>query len=155
MSRRWLRLVSCMSLVAYLLSNTHLHLAFAGCTHSSCAAKTAEKPTEKSKPVTTKCKHCAKQQQPTSEKGQTKDHDPNCPGCPDCPFGPSCPCCPNGNHPCPVPGGCAMCSVAKAPCLTVALSCDPFLGATFDTVPEVSISYVPPSSDGMIRPPKA
>ena len=161
MSRQLLRLVSCMSLVAYFLANTHLNLVFAAFAKPTCCAGTEATnstggESKENKPR--KCKHCAQRdasdEAPTDKK-QPKNHDSNCPGCPDSPLGHSCPCCPQGDHSCPVPGGCAMCTIAKAPCLTPNVAADLSGSALFEFVPDLCFSYASPLSDSMARPPKA
>src|SRR5581483_5195039 len=117
MSRRSLRLVAVFTLMAYLLANTHLNVAFAICASLRTAPKSAVQQGAKPETPRTTCKHCAKkagslgEASPGSEK--PKQHDPSCPGCPDCSHGhscPTCPCCPSDGKDCPIPGGCAMCS---------------------------------------------
>lgn len=160
MRRCALRLVSCLSLVAYLLANTHLNLAIAWCAHSSPGKSESRNPSDGPKP-TSKCKHCSQSTDPVTESknskpSQPKPHDPNCPGCPECPIGPNCPCCPaGGDHSCPVPGGCAMCSVAMAPWLGPLPSIDSCVPPVFEFVAEYTSTYLPPVCDGLIRPPRA
>ncbi len=162
--RRWcLRLVSCLSLVAYLLANTHLNLALAACVppaHTCQAGHEAStKPTE-TKPAKSKCRHCAKQKasapdSPSTGKTKPAQHDPSCSGSPDWPSGPSCPCCPRQDRSCPVPGGCAMCNIAKALCLAPLFSLDSSTPIFIGYVVEYTFAHLPPFCDGLIRPPKA
>jgi hypothetical protein len=157
-SQRWLRLVSCLSLVAYLLSSTHLKLAIAVGAPSRQDTQNAYLEPGETEPATPRCKHCARCRaetsptQPAEGKQPIQRHDSDCP---DFPFGPSCPCCPGGDHTCPVPGGCSMCSIAKEPCLTPLPAPAPLATDISDRVPEFSVRYVPPPGDGLIRPPKA
>ncbi len=160
---RWcLRLVSCLSLVAYLLANTHLNLALAACAPPACTGKAANKAEDETdtKPATNKCQHCAKHNpaSPHKEiqaKGKLAQHDPACPGCPDCPSGPSCPCCPHQDPSCPVPGGCALCNIAKAPCLTPLFALDASAPLFIGYVVEYTSAHVPPFCDELTRPPRA
>jgi hypothetical protein len=78
-----------------------------------------------------------------------------CPAAPDSPAGPSCPCCPKDPQGCPIPGGCAMCSIAKAPCVAPVPSTESTLSPTLEMVCEFSFSYLSPLSDGLQRPPRA
>lgn len=161
MSRKWLRLVACTSLVAYLVANTHLNLALAAYVAAPPrlpATETTDSASEA--PVTaSRCKHCAQRVAATKSEQPTKScqqqHDQSCPGCPDCPFGPGCPCCPKGPQGCPTPGGCAMCSVAKAPCLEQIPSVEGTASPTFELVCEFSHFYLQPLCDGLQRPPRA
>jgi hypothetical protein len=116
MSRRLLRLVSCFCLAAYALTNTHVNLAWSQYLQFRRAAD-RESSQNDAKPSC--CKHCANRgkagkpapehKQPSAPDQESQDH----------PGAPNCPCCP-ADHSCPMPGGCSMCSVAKAPCLTEA-----------------------------------
>lgn len=110
MSRLWLRLVSCVSLTAYLLANTGASFALEawipslakrdnlGVAQSPPRKCTCSEGRERRNAPCESCRECQKR---------------NCPGR-------SCPSCPNQpcQKDCPCPGGCALCSVAKAPCLT-------------------------------------
>lgn len=121
MYRSGLRLVSLLSVVVYLFANTQASFALDHWIRTVLMTYTqsAESaPTEESKPKPRKCKHCTTEENP--------EESVPCPS-PCAPKGPSKPCneplcpgCPNDYDPmhCPCPGGCALCSVAKAPCLT-------------------------------------
>lgn len=156
MSRAWLRLISCVSLGAYLLANTHASFALERLVRSHVPAKTPTEqlPTEQesaSKPSA--CKHCCKQtenqseeQSPCNSEGPTQPCDT-----------PSCPCCPGDQDgkQCPCPGGCAMCSVAKAPLLTpIEISLHEAV-CTGECQIDESFDYVSPLQHGLIRPPRA
>ena len=112
-------LVVLVSLAAYFLANTNASLALdywlrsQAATKADVATSTEETPAETHK----KCKHCCK-------PGETEGFSPSPSTSQDCDDTDcdrsSCPCCPDdaNKHRCPCPGGCALCSVAKAPCLT-------------------------------------
>ncbi len=129
MRRLRLKLVALTSLVAYLLANT-----------SAGVAMESWMRTLATKPAQTTCEHC--QQCHDEEEPQPAGDAP-------------CPCCPEQKPGCPCPGGCVLCSVAKAPCFTpfalpieTSPSCDECLG-------EVATLLVSPFLSGLIRPPRA
>lgn len=166
MSRRKLRLVSGLSLVAYLLTQTHANQVLAGLGRScaavgrSCAAAVTTMTPADQQSTARPCQHCARQaaagksERPTAPPADS--HAPTYPDSSEHPFAPGVPCpgCPCGDQTCPMPGGCAMCSVAKAPCLTAPPTADwaaPWVGElTF----EASLFHVPPLCDGLMRPPR-
>jgi hypothetical protein len=148
MSRRLLRLVSSVCMVAYALTNTHVNLAWSQYVQAKHAA-TNHTSADDSKPG---CKHCCSHDKPgTSDSEQQQSPKP----CSDCPEGPDCPCCPNGDHSCPIPGGCSMCSVAKASCLTETPVTQPISAPIGDCTVEHAIAYVPPAHASLVRPPRA
>lgn len=153
MWRRLRVLVSLLCLVAYLFSNTHLNQALALFATRNGPDATATKETDAPSPR--KCKHCAKRATSTCATPVTagKDHHPNDDAA--CPHDLSCPCCPEKGHQCPVPGGCSLCSIAKAPWLTPLPPDADLLSMVCFLVPEYRIAYISPSCDGLIRPPKA
>src|SRR5581483_5946643 len=122
-------LVACLSLLAYLLSHTHVNLALARCTFPSKSSSRAE--TETGQKAAPRCLHChhrgASADVRPGGKTQEQDHDSSAPRCPS---DPSCPCCPSDQSNCPVPGGCALCSISKAPCVTSLPLVEPFAGPT-------------------------
>jgi hypothetical protein len=150
MSRKWLRLLACVSLVAFVAANTHAGAAFAACLtaparHGSPAGHARTKPAPRS------CCNCsghkarvaAEPSEAVNGHGRTPCEP--CPGCPKGPCGPKCPC----------PGGCALCNPAKVPCLAEAAgpACEaPCLGAS---PAEHTSSYTPPFSGTLTRPPRA
>ena len=137
-----LRLVSLLSLVAYLLVNTHLNLALGSFALGSPAESHGPAEANESKPA--QCKHCA-QKAKSENPPPTEDRVPS----------DGCPCCPTDQGSCPIPGGCAMCSIAKAPCLNAILWIEVLATMSVELVPEYSYSYVTPFSDGLARPPRA
>lgn len=151
MCRRWLRLVSCVCMVAYALTNTHLNLAWSQYLLTKPVASESAA-TDDSKP--SGCKHCASKAKPGNANSEKQPPSKPCSDCPSCPSGPGCPCCPNGDNSCPVPGGCSMCSVAKAPCLTHVPAFQPFVSPVGESTIERPIAYVPPSHASLIRPPR-
>jgi hypothetical protein len=145
MRRRLLHLIAWLSVAAYFLTNTHANLMIAAALNRPACQEVPSSGSSK------KCQHCQnKAAVPQSPSGTS-----SCPVSPDQPFEPGCPCCPLGDQPCSVPGGCAMCSVAKTPCVGCMLLTHlvaPFLG---EVDCEVTPVYAPPFCDGLIRPPKA
>jgi hypothetical protein len=120
MPRKWSRLVSCLCLVAFLAANTHANVALAALVRGRLITPARPVPARadtckgRPKAPATGCKHCAR------KAARAAAHAVPTPRCEErCPCGPSCPDCPKG--PCcpenPCPGGCALCSVAKAPSL--------------------------------------
>src|SRR5438105_13438554 len=123
MRRMLLRLVSCVSVLAYLLANAPAALALDHWQRSFAAAH-HEEPAQKPR----KCKHCC-----------NKDSAKPAPA-PRTPCDSSCPCDPKA--PCQKCPGCALCSVAKAPCVTdraVALDDTAWIGESCD---DESFDYI-------------
>lgn len=152
MSRRLLRLISCVCMVAYALTNTHVNLAWSQYVQLRPVVQEASSTDESER---SGCKHCAKRGKATKPAtGQQQCPKPSSehPACPDSPGCPGCPC---GDHSCPIPGGCSMCSVAKAPCLTDS----PTVNTGEPLAGEVAIEYarvhVSPFHASLIRPPRA
>lgn len=155
MSRTWLRLLSCVCLGGYLLANTHASFALERLARGQLPTKAKSEPVRtKEEPATkpSKCKHCCKASENQSEEQSPCKSDQPTQPCDD----PSCPCCPgdnDGKH-CPCPGGCAMCSVAKAPLLTpIATALDTAVW-TGECQVDVAFDYVSPLQRGLIRPPR-
>lgn len=165
------RLIACFSLLAYLFANTHAQLVLASCraAQSSHDAKT-EKPAGC-------CAHCEKHTSPTRkqgtantsptrkrgsvntsstrERGTFNNNDrPSDMSPADVPSAPVCPCCPNDGRDCSLPGGCALCSVAKAPCMNAPAAPAAVFEFLCDYIVEFRSNYVPPFCDGLIRPPR-
>ena len=164
MSRLALRLVSSICLMTYLFANAHLDLAFQVFSWSECQCTSGNSMTgvESDEPAHPQCKHwediclvaAGCRHQFIDPSGES---DFTCPPCSDGRSDTSCPCCPNvpAKHSCPCPGGCAMCSVAKAPCLdSVAIFFPASLcvGASLLEEPAIQIT---PFCDGLVRPPRA
>ena len=160
MRRRWQRLVVCVSLVAFLVANTHASASIAA---HLLALQTADGPTNRSasslhdasayatdsSAERPRC-HCLKHKSRTAEALNTPRnlHGPCGPSCPDCPKGPSAP-------KCPCPGGCALCNVAKVPHATP-VPCLPCSDTCIETrLPDPSLIYTPPFSGRLIRPPRS
>lgn len=157
MSRVWLRLISCVSLGAYLLANTHASFALEHLARSHSPMNSGSNPVtsdeEKSTPKTPKCKHCCMVTEDSSEEQTPCSSDSPTRPCED----PSCPCFPNEHDgkQCPCPGGCAMCSVAKAPLLTpIAINVHDAVCSGECQLDE-SFDYVSPLQRGLLRPPRA
>jgi hypothetical protein len=153
-----LRLVSSVCLAAYLFANTHVNLAlgaFSTChPEDACAA-----PAEANGTTFLKCHHCALKEQIAPDQNAQKHPKKGtpCPCCPDGPLDPLCPCCPDGpgQDSCPCPGGCAMCNVAKAPCLDLLAIFAPSGVCVGASLVEEPFLHVPPFCDGLMRPPRA
>lgn len=139
MSRSLLRLVTWVSLAGYLLANTHISLAVAMIRFDSCPDR--ERPAKPKKQRG--CCHCAQKSVSPEKKQQTSRSDVPC--CPDCP---------RDGRQCPIPGGCALCNVAKTSCLDPLPT--PHLGPSpiIERVPESTYSYLQPCAEGVIRPPR-
>jgi len=164
MPRTWLRPVACLSLAAYLFANTaagsalsiHLQKTDSCRDENAAAVSTDPEPTD---PAPPRCKHCAKFRRQAPPEQHTEG--PECcseesshPESPQEPADSSCPCCPKG-PPCPVPGGCAICNIAKVPCLATALlALLPPLCAGASLIESPPL-YLPPSGDELIRPPRS
>jgi hypothetical protein len=146
-----LRLIVFVSLASYLLANTNLNVvAAAGIRLLGSQFLASDEATPiRSKGTGRKnhrCKHCRGcEQVPASTTSKTPDERT--------PRG--CPCCPTGSDGCPIPGGCAMCNVAKAPCLTMHPSCDPRSEILCELVPDLHLVYDSPPRDESPRPPRA
>jgi hypothetical protein len=192
-----LRLVSLLSLGAYLLANTPASFALDYWVSSQIRANsiTRSAPSEKNTPKprkcgsppnwwirsagfspilaivglkptlrirnfadlaeTRKCKHCnsVRDEVQGAPSSQSKQSSTPCPPCNDS----SCPCSPGEHRPkdCPCPGGCAFCSVAKAPCMTplTPTLCD--AACVGECNSEEPFDYVSPRPGSLIRPPRA
>jgi len=161
MRQTWLRLVVCVSLMAFLAANTPagitlvLHL-LAGQTpaaddprsHCDLAHSHEEEVTDDSESLT--CCTCGEDKARSCQASQHPEER-------DTPCGPSCPACPGSpsDPKCPCPGGCALCSVAKVPCVvpSVCVTCSaPCLGANSLEPHPV---YTSPFTGRLIRPPRA
>ena len=157
MSRFCLRLVSVICLAAYLLANTHASMAMESWLRSQAKQRAAVATVEgeaQSEPK--KCKHCSQKPEQDGNKNQQSSPDSQ-----DCPNGPcddsDCPCCPNDSHQkgCPCPGGCALCSVAKAPCLTPSYLQFQPLNCIGECVSFESNTFPSPFRGSLDRPPRA
>jgi hypothetical protein len=163
------RLVASVVVVAYFLANTHASLVIDAHlqSHASSGAvpdsQTAETPHgQKHDDECPHCSHCNEREHGTertcahaddgSQGSQTSRSN-----CPDGPAGSECPCCPNGpsESTCPCPGGCALCSVAKIPCVCTGLLQMMPVTCTGQCKVDEAFLYVPPSSSGLMRPPRA
>lgn len=146
MSKRWLRLVGFLAVGAYLLANSHANVVFAFFGQQNKCDFTHQHET------TPGCQHCAA---PASEDTDADNCQPEqtcAEGCPGClPPGHGCP---QDGQKCPVPGGCALCNMAKAPCLTLLPIADMTLFPLVGFVCEDPFVYASPCSDGLIRPPR-
>src|ERR1041384_393337 len=120
MSRFWSRLVTLLSLAAYLLSDTHVSLAlsvpaFNRTRAAGAESTTAQKPSTEYSSSTSAarkssrsgCCHCAKKKTVTE---RSKEKNPVGPLAPAHRHDSPCPCCPSDpvNHSCPCPDGCAL-----------------------------------------------
>lgn len=153
--RALLRLMSLLSLCAYLLANTHASFALDYMIRSQPRSAHVPEmaPTDETTPTPRKCRHCNPVPEETSN--DTTSQPSSCPTDRPCNDS-SCPCCPNQHDPkdCPCPGGCALCSVAKAPCLT------PWTPTLHQAVCigqcclVESLNYASPPQGGLIRPPR-
>ena len=154
-----LRLVSLLCLSAYLLANTQANLALDYLLRSQVPTcqPSETTPAEESTPKAKQCKHCTQVSEESSNENTPPCAPSNSPARPCKPCDDSsCPCCPNEHHPkdCPCPGGCALCSVAKAPCLTpLTLQFHDLVCVGQCSVDESS-DYVNPLQRGLIRPPR-
>ncbi|MCI0684906.1 MAG: hypothetical protein L0Y71_22650 [Gemmataceae bacterium] len=143
MSRRLLRLVSCVSLAAFALTQPHVGFAWP---QSGRPAPVDAASTESNTP---RCKHCCAKRdksskpasQPVKPSAPQSDH-------------PTCPCCPPGDHSCPFPGGCSLCSVAKAPCLNATPATEPSAAQAGECTLDLTVAYVAPVHAGLMRPPR-
>jgi hypothetical protein len=179
MRKTWSHLMIVLTLAGYFLGNTHAGQAIA--MHFQCLPQegeskhgskpaTEETPIEDKQPTQNKqqdecsdCPHCKKRAQAAAEtssnalaglRGSKK------PGVADRSRGSGssdCPCCPGEPHEpsCPGPGGCALCSVAKIPCIAVGLLMTMPTTCTGQCAVDLAFLYVPPCSSGLIRPPRA
>jgi len=161
MRRSWLRLITCMSLVAFLLANSHVGTVVAALLmsptksvrttahkHATDAPKSGAKDTTRSPGC-----HCGHKRPRSSETpvfAEDFDHAPCAPSCPDCPVGPDGPRCP-----CSCPDGCAMCNAAKVPFLAHPIRVACSAACVGAASPEPASTYTPPCAGRVIRPPRA
>lgn len=156
MSRFCLRLVTLVSLAAYFLANTNASFAIDYWLRCQTVKKAEVSTSSEVLPAETptKCKHCCK---PGETDGSSPSPAPS-QDCEDRDCDPaSCPCCPedSGKHRCPCPGGCALCSVAKAPCLTSINLNLHDTSCVDDCASPDSPEYASPKCNGLDRPPRA
>ena len=137
-SRFWLRMVSVVSLAAYLLANTNVSSAMEYWIRSRTAKpKTCAVVGEK------KCSHCRDKARSTNQDSPTSDNS-------------GCPCCPKDSNQknCPCPDGFALCSAAKTPCLNpINFDFHPQLCLDGCTSME-SFDYFSPFRGSLDRPPR-
>lgn len=154
MSRFWLRLVSVVSLAAYLLANTNVSFAMdIWVRHLAKNAQSAAAASEKGTSGASKCKHCSQNE---ARSSTTVDQSSDCQDCHNGPCDDRCPCCPDepGKHKCPCPGGCALCSNAKVPCVSpLSLDFQPTV-CLGDFVLMESFAYLSPFRGSLDRPPR-
>jgi hypothetical protein len=170
MFRSWPRLVACLSLVAYLLTHTHAGLALHIPIHPKKDPSTSRAEDSNENAVQPPadcfdCPHCAKRARlaaanaakkpnrraevqntsaPPARQGESKESNSSCPDNPGDPDRPTCPC----------PEGCAMCSVAKTPCVTANLLLPQPVACLSACLVEEAFLYAPPAQNGVIRPPR-
>lgn len=163
MMRRWSALVTWSSLVAYVLGNTHLHLAFA---HLSAPRARQDDTVQVQNAATQSrtrgncCARCRAVASPSVERQQTPAPERGSPVQPaladrDPAAATPCSCCPGSERCCPIPGGCAMCNVAKTPCAAVPPPRETDPAALETSLPEALCLYRSPPGDGVSHPPKA
>ena len=164
MRRPWLRLVACLTLAAYLLTNIPVGAtagvhALAGlpcggraCPHTATNTTpiTLEANAPGSTAETPKKRCCCKKdsQAPAQTDQVVLDRvDGPCsrPSCPD----PTCPC-----HSCPCPGGCAYCSVSKVPCCSSTHLLSFAFPCPGERVAESAQFYSPAHPGKLMRPPR-
>lgn len=143
MKRQWRRLVTCMTLVAFLVTSAPAGMmtslrtrAAAG---NNCATGCGCQTTSEKKP-TCSCSDCGSQVQNSiaSVEADTVSHPSK---------RSSCPCCPN----CP---GCCWCSVAKAPCVPMAALSLQFQAELTEYVLDPSLLFPPIPCREITQPPK-
>lgn len=153
--RFWLRLVSLLSLCVYLLANTQASFALDYWIRSQIHEVAPPEPasTDESTPQSRKCKNCTRVSEGNSDQQAPNSSNRPCKPCNDS----SCPCGPNEHHhkDCPCPGGCALCSVAKAPCLTPWTATLDHAVCIGECCLNDSFDYLSPPLGGLIRPPRA
>lgn len=145
MRGKWLRLVACVSLGAFLAANAYAGMASAAHFRltSPPTDTTCPKPDDEQHALADDCdcESCCHH----AETPRSREHAPCCPDCPKGPCSPECPC----------PGGCALCSIAKVPCL-LASPCFSSRGPCLeDSLTEAPSAYAPPFSGTLTRPPRA
>jgi hypothetical protein len=135
------RLVALVTLAAYLLANTHTVWGFAISSRSTTAT-VAKGPSKR-----TCCRHC--QARVASRQISTKPAEDsfNTPT----PQAPACPCCPDS---CPVPGGCALCSIAKTPVAAVVIAFLPAAQGDSDFCPDALPLHFSAYVGELMRPPR-
>jgi hypothetical protein len=160
MRRNWLRPITCVSLVAFFVANSHVGTAFAIWMAVKPAAAEQvsyyeplhslslnQLETEASASSCHSTQHSERTFEP-DEVQKDRGHEPCGPSCPDCPkepHGPQCPC----------PGGCAICNPAKVPCLAHTPCLTSLAPSLSDNLPEATSIYTAPCAGRLIRPPRA
>lgn len=156
-SRCWLRLISVLCMAAYLLANTNVSFALEAWMRGK-VVNVSQAPPDKSEERASKsrkCKRCSTcqiepDQEAERQSSPREDHRKgNCQES-------SCPCCPqdSGQKRCPCPGGCALCSVAKAPCLTPVATDLPQMLCVGQCSLADPVVYHSPFCGGLERPPR-
>jgi hypothetical protein len=135
------RLVALVTLATYLLANTHAVWGFALSPRSTTA-------TAKASSKRTCCPRCQARAanahapaNPTQDAFNTPTRQ-----------SPACPCCPDS---CPVPGGCALCSIAKTPVAAVGIAFLPAVQVNDDVCPETLPLHFSAYVGELMRPPRA
>ena len=148
MRRKWLPLVACITLTAFLVANTYIGAAVAAVL---APARHLENPACDERCAERSCDCCkTKRGRSTSasESGHRQTHSPSCPCCPLCPGDPT-------SSKCPTPGGCPSCNVVKVPCLSPALAVTASAPCLDDDLAEPTSGYTSPFSHTLTRPPRA
>lgn len=157
MPSRWVRLVACVALAAFLVANgtafAHHSLPSSGCRCGDASCSPSDGTSTVNTPSST-CQHCRAKQKRQIAFGSSQRNDDRRQLSPS---SPACPCeHPNPSKPsCPCPGGCMFCSVAKVPCAApIILSPKPAscLGYCLSELP---LLYAPLFCGKLIRPPRA
>lgn len=146
MARLWRLLVNCVTLVAFMASNSaNLHAHNHVCDGACIGIVNGEPEAKRSG---CKCRHSSEARLTVSSSQSalvpfTEDGKDSCP-CHDSKSDNSCPC----------PGGCVHCSVAKTLCKadTIPLLVSPVLVS--NNVPAVLPEYLSQAPEGMFRPPR-
>jgi hypothetical protein len=146
MKRQWRRLVTCMTLVAFLVTSAPAGMmtslrsraAAANICAAGCECRTSQP--EIAKKSTCGCNDCGSQVQTSiaAVEADTASHPSK---------SSSCPCCPN----CP---GCCWCSIAKAPCVPMTVSSLLFQADLTEYVLDPSLLFPPIPCREITQPPK-
>jgi hypothetical protein len=141
-SRHWRSLVTCISLVAFLLANGPACVISLASSSDQCFLDGPCSHSLRCQRVSTcTCERCsAKRTQGQSLAENERTPAPKHPG-------ESCPCC-------PCPGGCAYCSVAKIMCSVSATPAMLTVLSLEETISEPSLLLPPGYAGELIRPPR-
>ena len=152
----WVRLIACVALAAFLVANgtavAHHSLPLPRCRCGDAACAPSKDISPDNAPASP-CQHCrAKQKRQIAfDSSQGNNHRQISPSSPACPCEQENP----TKFPCPCPGGCMVCNVAKVPCVAPTILPPESITCTGHCLAETPPIFLPPFCGELMRPPRA